>query len=123
MTVRGVTPDGVALRPQVGKLTSGRMFNFGASELIVGNEIADRFDGMDIGNSIKFAGRQWKIVGHFDAGRSGFASDIWGDENQIFAGIQPSGFFFDCHAFARPKRKTSHQLKAKFDSDPRFKRI
>ncbi|HEX5316958.1 MAG TPA: ABC transporter permease, partial [Candidatus Kapabacteria bacterium] len=67
VTVRGVTPDGVMLRPQV-KLTSGRMFNFGASELIVGNEIADRFDGMEIGNSIKFAGREWKIVGHFDAG-------------------------------------------------------
>ena len=50
VTVRGVTPDGIMLRPQV-KMTSGRMFNFGASELIIGNQIADRFDGMEIGKS------------------------------------------------------------------------
>jgi len=37
VTVRGVTPDGLILRPQV-KLTEGRMFNFGASELIIGTQ-------------------------------------------------------------------------------------
>ncbi|HET6399849.1 MAG TPA: ABC transporter permease [Candidatus Kapabacteria bacterium] len=117
VTVRGVTPDGILLRPQV-KLTSGRMFNFGASELIVGNEIADRFDGMEIGNSIKFAGREWKIVGHFDAGRSGFASDIWGDENQILQAFRRQAYSSVVLRLKDPK--DFNALKARFDSDPRL---
>jgi ABC-type antimicrobial peptide transport system permease subunit len=117
VAVRGVTPDGVVLRPQV-KITSGRMFNFGASELIIGNEIADRFDGMEIGQSIKFAGREWKIVGHFDAGRSGFASDIWGDENQILQAFRRQAFSSIVLKLHDPKQFDA--LKAKFDSDPRL---
>jgi putative ABC transport system permease protein len=117
VTVRGVTPDGVSLRPQV-KMTSGRMFNFGASELIIGNEIADRYEGMEIGNSIKFAGRQWKIVGHFDAGRSGFASNIWGDENQILQAFRRQAYSSIVMRLRDPKDFDA--LKAKFDSDPRL---
>lgn len=120
VTVRGVTPDGVMLRPQV-KLTSGRMFNFGASELIVGNEIADRFDGMEIGNSIKFAGREWKIVGHFDAGRSGFASDIWGDQNQILQAFNRQAYSSIVMRLRDPKDFAS--LKAKFENDPRLNEL
>ena len=117
VAVRGVTPDGVLLRPQV-KLIAGRMFNFGASELIVGNEISDRFDGMEIGQSIKFAGRDWKIVGHFDAGRSGFASNIWGDENQILQAFNRQAY---SSIVLRLKNKDDFSaLKAKFDSDPRL---
>jgi putative ABC transport system permease protein len=97
------------------------MFNFGASELIVGNEIADRFDGMDIGNSIKFAGRQWKIVGHFDAGRSGFASDIWGDQNQILQAFNRQAYSSVVMRLRSPNDFTS--LKAKFESDPRLNEL
>ncbi|HWF44874.1 MAG TPA: ABC transporter permease [Candidatus Kapabacteria bacterium] len=117
VTVRGVTTDGVLLRPQV-KITSGRMFNFGASELIVGNEISDRFDGMEIGSSIKFAGRSWKIVGHYDAGRSGFASDIWGDENQILQAFNRQAFSSIVLRLRNPN--DFNALKAKFESDPRM---
>ena len=117
VTVRGVTPDGILLRPQV-KLTSGRMFNFGSSELIVGNEIADRFDGMGIGNTIKFAGRTWKIVGHFDAGRSGFASDIWGDANQILQAFNRQAYSSIVMRLKSPKDFAA--LKARFEADPRL---
>ena len=117
VAVRGVTPDGVALRPQV-KLTSGRMFNFGASELIVGNEIADRFDGMEIGQSIKFAGREWKIVGHFDAGKSGFASNIWGDVTQILQAFNRQAFSSIVLKLRNPN--DFNALSAKFESDPRL---
>ncbi|SRR5581483_4468125 len=117
VTVRGVTPDGVMLRPQV-KLTEGRMFNFGASELIVGNEIADRFDGMEIGKTIKFAGRLWTIVGHFDAGKSGFASDIWGDQNQILQAFHRQAY--SSIVMRLRDKKDFSALKTKFESDPRF---
>ncbi len=117
VVVRGVSPDGVLLRPQV-KLVSGRMFRFGTSELIVGNEIADRFGGTEIGKSIKFAGREWKIVGHFDAGRSGFASDIWGDANQILQAFNRQAYSSVVLRLKNPKDFAA--LKARFQSDPRL---
>lgn len=82
VTVRGVSPEAFQLRPQV-KLVSGRMFQWGSREVIVGSSIAERFLGAQIGSSIKFGGDEWKIVGQFDASGSGFNSEIWGDVNQL----------------------------------------
>jgi ABC-type lipoprotein release transport system permease subunit len=82
ITVRGVSPLAFQLRPQV-KLVEGRMFNEGAREIIVGSSIARRFQGASIGDKVKFAGDNWMIVGRFDAGGSGFDSEMWGDATQL----------------------------------------
>lgn len=82
ITVRGVSPVAFQLRPQV-KLVEGRMFNEGAREIIVGSSIARRFAGAQIGSQVKFAGDEWTIVGRFDAGGSGFDSEMWGDATQL----------------------------------------
>ena len=44
VVIRGVTPAGLALRPQV-KLVEGRMFRPGTSEVIAGRAIAERLPG------------------------------------------------------------------------------
>ena len=82
ITVRGVSPVAFQLRPQV-KLVEGRMFNEGAREIIVGSSIFRRFVGAKIGDQVKFAGDEWTIVGQFDAGGSGFDSEMWGDATQL----------------------------------------
>lgn len=82
VTVRGVSPIAFQLRPQV-KVVEGRMFNEGAREIIVGSSIARRFVGARIGDQVKFAGDEWTIVGRFDAGGSGFDSEMWGDATQL----------------------------------------
>lgn len=82
VTVRGVSPDAITLRPQV-KMLDGRMFNIGSTEIIVGNSTAEQFDGTAIGQEIQIGSGYWKIVGVFDAGKSGFASEIWGDVEQL----------------------------------------
>ena len=79
--VRGVEEAGFGLRPQV-KLTAGRMFKWGAREIIVGSGITKRFAGAQIGAQIKFGGSLWNVVGIFDGGGSGFDSEVWGDFNQ-----------------------------------------
>ena len=80
--VRGVSPEAFKLRPQV-KLMEGRMFNFGSRELIVGGSIEKRFTGAKIGDLVRFAGDDWTIVGRFQAGKSGFDSEMWGDALQL----------------------------------------
>lgn len=59
------------------------MFRFGVRELIVGESIGKRFNGTRIGDVVKFAGDNWKIVGKFTAGGNGFDSEFWGDALQL----------------------------------------
>ena len=82
VTVRGLPLLGLALRPQV-HIVDGRMFRPGSSEIVVGRAIADGFAGVGIGEHPRFAGREWTVVGTFDAGKSGFDSEIWGDVDQM----------------------------------------
>jgi ABC-type antimicrobial peptide transport system permease subunit len=82
VTIRGVSPEYKELHPQV-KLISGRFFNFGVRELIVGKAITKRFKGAQIGSTVKFAGDNWKIVGTFDTDGTGFDSELWGDALQL----------------------------------------
>jgi putative ABC transport system permease protein len=82
LMVRGVQPEAFQLRPQV-RLTQGRMFRWGSREIVVGSSVITRFAGTSIGSTVKFGGDQWTIVGVFDAGGSGFDSEIWGDGDQL----------------------------------------
>lgn len=80
--IRGVSPLGFPLRPQV-KLSAGRMFRPGTAEIVAGTSIAKRFVGAGIGETLRFGQREWAVVGVFDAGNSGFDSEIWGDADQL----------------------------------------
>lgn len=82
VTVRGVSDVVFELRPQV-KIIEGRMFNFGLRELIVGSGVTKKFNGAAIGDEVKFAGDNWKIVGVFDSDGSGFDSEMWGDSQAL----------------------------------------
>lgn len=82
VVIRGVSPLAMELRPQV-KISVGRMMRPGSSEIIAGASIAKRFVGAAIGETLHFGQRQWTVVGLFDAGNSGFDSEIWGDVDQL----------------------------------------
>ncbi len=82
VTVRGVEEPAFQLRPQV-RIIQGRMFHWGAREVIAGAGITNRFAGAQIGEKVKFGGDVWTVVGIFDSEGSGFDSEFWGDLNQI----------------------------------------
>lgn len=83
VVVRGTSPEGLNLRAQQVKLVEGRMFEPGLQELIVGKSLQQRFQNCDIGSTLRMGGTDWKIVGVFDGGRTGFDSEIWGDVEVI----------------------------------------
>lgn len=89
--IRGVSPQGPALHPQV-TLSTGRMFRPGSSEIIAGSGIARRFTGTGIGETLRFGQREWTVVGVFDAGNSGFDSEIWGDADQLMQAFHRPAF-------------------------------
>ena len=89
--IRGVSPLGVDLRPQL-HLVKGRRFRTGSAEIMVGSGIAKGFSGVDIGDSLRFAQRDWTVVGVFDAGGSGFDSEIWGDADQLLQSFRRTAY-------------------------------
>lgn len=91
LVVRGMPAMGLLLRPQA-RLAEGRMFRPGSSEVVVGRAIAEGFDGTGIGERLRFAGREWTIVGTFDAAKSGFDSEIWGDVDQMMQAFRRTAY-------------------------------
>jgi ABC-type lipoprotein release transport system permease subunit len=82
VVIRGVSQASLSLRPQIHML-SGRLPQPGASEIMVGKSIAKGFKGAGLGESLVFAQRSWQVVGIFDAGSTGYSSEIWGDVDQL----------------------------------------
>jgi ABC-type antimicrobial peptide transport system permease subunit len=117
VVIRGVTDAGLALRAQV-KLVEGRMFRPGTAEVIAGRAIATGFQGAGVGETLRFASRDWTVVGVFDAGRTGFDSEIWGDAEQMLQAFRRLGFSALIFRLADSDRFDA--VKAAIESDPRL---
>jgi len=91
IVTRGLSSMGLTLRPQA-KIINGRMFREGSSEVIVGRNVNEQFDGAEIGQTLRFAGRDWTIVGVFDAQKSAFDSEVWGDGQQLMQAFRRVAF-------------------------------
>src|SRR5215510_11008420 len=82
ITVRGVGPMSTKLRSGF-KLVSGRMFNPGLFEAIVSRRIAERFQGMGVGDKFRVQTTDFEVVGIFEAGGKAFESESWVDINAL----------------------------------------
>lgn len=115
--IRGVGSYALALRPQV-RLVAGRMFRPGASEVVAGASVARRFAGAGLGERLHFGQREWTVVGLFDAGNSGFDSELWGDADQLMQAFRRTAYssvvlkLADSERFAR--------FKKDIETDPRL---
>ena len=78
LPLRGMTPLGVTLRPEV-KILQGRMFKPGKAELIAGRGAANQFMGLDLGAKIKLRDATLEVVGIFSADGGGHESEVWMD--------------------------------------------
>jgi ABC-type antimicrobial peptide transport system permease subunit len=115
--IRGVEPPGLALRPQV-HVTAGRMFTPGAAEVVVGKSIAERFDDARLGGMLKFGGRTWTVVGVYEAGGSGFDSEVWADSDQLMQSFRRMAYSSVVARLADPNAYET--LKARLEGDPRL---
>ncbi len=115
--IRGVMPAGVALRPQV-RIVEGRMFRPGSTEIVAGRAVAKGFQGAGVGETMRFASRDWTVVGVFDAGRSGFDSEVWGDAEQMLQAFRRLAFSSVIFRIADVGRYDA--VKGRLESDPRL---
>lgn len=119
VSVRGVAPNVLSIRQNV-KITEGRMFRSGFSELVVGKNAQQNYVGLGVGHTVQISGGRLQVVGVFDAGGSAFDSEIWGD-GQVLQGIfKRPGNSFQSVTVHLATPASLQQFKAAVTSDPRL---
>lgn len=119
VTIRGVGTQALAIRPQV-RILEGRPWTPGSSEVIAGRRIAEQFQGCGLGEIVRFGSRDWTVVGLFEAGKSGFESEIWGDAEQLMQAYGRPVFSSVTVRLAPPSATNLLALKDRAAEDPRI---
>jgi putative ABC transport system permease protein len=119
VTVRGMMPDGLELRPNV-KLVQGRWFTPGQREIVVSQSIQKRFAHANVGDSVQFGKGPWTVVGIFDAGGTAYESELWGDVNQMASDFDRQGAFASAYLRATDP-VSADALKHRVSDDQRLK--
>jgi putative ABC transport system permease protein len=82
ITIRGVGPMSFNLHSGF-KTIAGRLFQPGMTEAVVSKRIAERFQGLDIGDKFRIQTTDYTVVGLFDSAGKAFESEIWVDVNSL----------------------------------------
>lgn len=139
--LRGVTPRGMELRPQVSlwqpkddtkgifgwfskqkpetKLVAGRWFIPGQREIVVSAKLAKRFANFDIGQSFKTGNATFTVVGWLEGGGSAFDSECWLDADECRSTFERD--MYSSFLIRVPDDATGEKLIARIENDRRFK--
>jgi len=117
VVIRGTSPHAFQLRPAI-RIVQGRMFAPGTSEVVAGRSVARNFTGCGLGESLRFAGRDWEVVGVFDAGGTGFDSELWGDAEQVQQAFRRPIYSSVTVRLREPARFA--EVEKRLESDPRL---
>jgi len=117
--VRGVSPNVLRIRNFV-KIARGRMFEPGLSELVVGKNASSTYSGLNVGDTVKFGGGSWHVVGVFDAGGSSFDSEVWCDAPVLNQVLRRPDNIFQSVTVHLSSPDTFQQFKDAVTTDPRL---
>jgi putative ABC transport system permease protein len=117
--VRGVSSNVLRIRT-FAKVTEGRMFQPGLSEIVVGRNASRTYIGLTLGNTVQFGGGRWQVVGIFDAGGSAFDSEIWCDAKLLNEILKRPDNVFQSVTVHLASPQTFQQFKDSVTSDPRM---
>jgi len=118
VTVRGLERMGISLRPQV-RLVQGHWFRPGLSEVVVPRKMQGRFAGMELGRDLRMGGRDWRIVGTFDAGGASYESEVWSDVNDVMQAFRRESYSAMLARLENPERLEAFAQAV--DDDKRLK--
>jgi putative ABC transport system permease protein len=91
VVVRGISPAAWTVRKNV-RIEAGRKPESGKAEICVGKKMAGRFNHTGVGETLRFAGRNWNVVCQFSASGSAFESEIWGENEQFMPVFRGDAF-------------------------------
>ena len=117
--VRGVSSNVLRIRT-FAKISEGRMFQPGLSEIVVGKNASKSYVGLSVGNTVQFGGGRWQVVGIFDAGGSAFDSEIWCDAKLLNEILKRPDNIFQSITVHLESPQAFQQFKDAVVSDPRM---
>ena len=117
--VRGVSPKALAVRPSA-QIVSGRLFQPGMTELVVGRNAAEAYDGIALGKSVRLGGATWTVVGVFDMGGTAFDSELWCDATVLKQVFQRPPNLFQSATVRLTSPEALTAFKDALTADPRL---
>jgi putative ABC transport system permease protein len=116
--LRGVQPAAFATRPDL-KVTSGRKFEWGKSEILVGEGALRTFRGLEVGSTLRWGKNEWTVVGTFSAGGALWESELWTDARVLQPAYQRGNSFQTVYARLESP-EAFEKFKDALTTDPRL---
>ncbi len=120
VVIRGTSESALRVRPTVRIGEGSRMFRPGLPEVLVGRALSARVKDLDLGGTVRFKERDWRVVGIFDTGGSGFESEIWGDADLIQSVFNREGIYQSL-SFRLAGPVDLEALNTSIKDDPKYK--
>jgi putative ABC transport system permease protein len=116
--LRGIEPRGALTREHF-QLVSGRMFQTGRYEIIVGRQAARTLTGLEVGRTVRWGNVDWQVVGVFSDGGSVAESEVWTDA-RVLQGAYSRGDSFQTVRALLPSAASFATFKHQLTQDPRL---
>jgi putative ABC transport system permease protein len=116
---RGVQPTAFTIRDEL-TIVSGRRFERGVREVIVGKKAARQFAGLSVGSRIAFRDSDWTVVGIFETGGDVHESEIWADAETTMSAFRRTNYQSITARLADGSDAGFRAFKDGISRDPRF---
>lgn len=116
--LRGVTRTAPLVRDSF-RIVSGRMFEWGRNEVVVGVGAQIEFQGLEVGSTITVANEEWPVVGVFAAGGGLAETEIWVDASVLQPAYRRGNSYQSVYARLESP-EAFQQFKDALTSDPRL---
>jgi putative ABC transport system permease protein len=83
LPLRGVGPMAPQLRKEFKLAPGSRMFKPGTNEIIVGAGAVKQYEGLGIGETVRWFKTDWQVVGHFTDDGGLAESEVWADAGTL----------------------------------------
>lgn len=115
--VRGVDERALAVHPRV-RIREGRMFQPSVGEVVIGRALVGRYEGAELGGTLRFGRSHWSVVGVLEAQGSSFESEVWADVEELARDTRRGMPYSGVRLRARSEAALL-ELQRRIDDDPR----
>ncbi|MEM1203799.1 MAG: ABC transporter permease [Acidobacteriota bacterium] len=116
--LRGISASGFEVRKDF-EMLEGRRFEAGKNEIIIGEGAAAEFEGLDVGNSLRWGENTWTVTGIFSTGGTAEDSEIWTDALVLQPAYRRGNSFQSVH-LRLASAGAFQELKDTLTTDPRL---